>query len=156
MSNNIKPKEFISCVLAQQMKVVVECHPYFSFVVIAVGIEFLGKCMLTKYQDWNNINPSKAFDAGIKLLVEVDKRYGEISLKENLRNGLVHSLLPKFGIALSERKHKVNNFQKSKRGETVIVVEDFYDDFVRACKIVLEKEFPQNDKMNKIFLYVGE
>ena len=152
----MKPKEFISAVLAYQMRAVVECHPYLSFVIIAVGIEFLGKCMLTKYQNWHNIDPSKAFDAGIKLLVEVDKRYGEISLKENLRNGLVHSLLPKSGIDLSERKHNEKNFQKSKRGETIIVVEDFYDDFVSACKIVLDKEFPQNDKMNKNFLYVGE
>lgn len=38
----MKPKKFIESVLINEMKDVVFRHPYLSFLLISVGVEFLG------------------------------------------------------------------------------------------------------------------
>lgn len=149
------PKDFIQSVLITEIKDVVDRHPYLSFLLICVGIEFLGKCHLidSNYQDWNNINADKAFKKGAELIAEIDPRYEVIDLKNELRNGFAHTFLPKSKIALSEIRHGARNFQVQ-NGQTIIVAEEFYRDFVIACKLTIEKPFPIDDKMNKEFLSI--
>lgn len=152
----MKPKEFIECVLINEIKDVVDKHPYLSFLLIAVGIEFLGKCLLTEKQNWNNIKPDSAFKKGMELLSEVEPEYSKHDLKDELRNGFAHTFLPKSKIALSEIRHGARNFQLNSSGQTVLVAEIFYRDFVIACQIILQKNYPVEDKMNKNFLDVGK
>lgn len=144
------PKDFIQKYLIDEMKDVVFRHPYLSFSLIAIGIEFLGKCMLTECKTWD-IKPGKAYKKGLELICAVDNKYSSLDLKDQLRNGFVHNFAPKSKIILSEVKHDTKHFEKS--GErTYLVVEILYRDFVKACYIVLEKEFDNNDKMNKPFI----
>jgi hypothetical protein len=151
----MKPKEFIDGVLINEMKDIVNKHPYFSFLLISVGIEFLGKCLLTNHQNWNAIRANKAFTKGVEMLHKIDERYKELNLKDELRDGFAHTFLPKSKIALSEIRAGAKNFQIHGSGKTVLVAEEFYRDFVIACREVINAEFPENDKMNKEFLYIG-
>jgi len=151
----MKPKEFIEHVLIHELRDIVFRHPYLSFALISIGIEFLGKCMLTenKFQKWNNINPDKAYKKGTELMLEIDTAYSSVDLKE-LRNGFAHTLLPK-KVLLSELKHGAIHFEKRTDGKTILVAEILYRDFVIACQKVLNTTFDINDKMNKEILHVG-
>ena len=151
----MKPKEFISWTLIQEIRDVVFQHPYLSFLLMSVGIEFLGKCRFTKKQSWQEITPSEGYSEGEKLMSEVDPRYAQINLQKQLRNGIAHAFLPKSQIALSEAKHGAIHFSKTSQGQIILVAEIFYRDFVIACKKVLETEFPTNDKVNLDFMYTG-
>ena len=150
----MNPKEFINTVLIHEIKDILDRHPYLSFLLVAVGIEFLGKCKLTKEATWNRINPAKAFEEGMKLMCEVEPEYAKLNLKDELRNGFAHTFLPKSKIVLSEIKHGARNFQLNRSGQTILVAEIFYRDFVIACQKVLQEDFPINDKMNKKFIHV--
>lgn len=152
----MKPKEFIAGVLINEIKDVVDRHPYLSFLLIAVGIEFLGKCLLTDKQNWNDINPDTAFKKGMELMCKIEPQYSKHDLKGELRNGFAHTFLPKSKIALSEIKHGARNFQLNSSGQTVLVAEIFYRDFVIACQTIIHQKFPSEDKMNKEFIYVGK
>jgi hypothetical protein len=154
MQRKILPKEFIQEVLIDEFKDIVERHPYIAFSLIAIGIEFLGKCILTQFQDWHNINAERAFNRGLSLMVLEDKRYGKLNLRIELRNGFAHTLAPKSKIALSEVKHGAIHFSEA-GGRTILVIETFYQDFVSACKSVIAEGFRETDKMNRPFIGVG-
>ncbi len=147
------PKDFIRNVLINEYHDIVFRHKYLSFILIGIGIEFLGKCMLTQQQDWHKIKPEKAFDEGVALL---PKKYQDLNLRDQLRNGLAHTLSPKSKIALSEVKSGEQHLKKSKKGQTIIIIEELYLDFVKACKKVLKKKFSKNDKMEKPFLFIND
>lgn len=149
------PKEFIRNVLIEEIGEVVKTHPYISFALISVGIELLGKCLLTNFPHWHRIDSNKAYSKGSSLMEQIDERYSQINLKDELRNGFAHTFKPKGKIALSEVKHGAINFSKNKNGQTILVAEEFYRDFVRACHVVLEKKFDDaTDKMNIPFLEI--
>lgn len=151
----MKPKAFIETVLVNEIKDVVERHPYLSFLLISVGIEFLGKCMMTDKQKWNEIKAEKAFKLGMELIYAVNPEYKKLNLKSELRDGFAHTFLPKSKIALSQASHGIKNFQRNLQLQTVLVAETFYEDFASACKTVIQTNFPENDKMNKDFIYIG-
>ena len=152
----IYPKDFIRNVLIEELKDIVFKHAYLSFALIAVGIEYIGKCNMTTRQDWHNINPSNAFDEGLNLLSSNDQRYADenLNLKDSLRNGFAHTLSPKSKIGLSEIKHGTEHFKPASDGKITMVVEYLFADFVKVCNIILDKEFPENDKMNKPILEI--
>ena len=70
----MKPKEFIKQVMISEYRDIVFRHPYLSFALLSIAIEFLGKCMLTNFKTWQ-IKPDTAFKKGVELLSEVDVRY---------------------------------------------------------------------------------
>lgn len=144
------PKEFIQHVLINEIEDIVKNHPYLSFTLIAIGIEFLGKCLL-EHKDWHKIKSDRAFQKGLDLMAEEEPTYNTLNLRDELRNGFAHGLLPKSKLALSEVKHGGLHFSE-RGGKTVLVAEIFYRDFVRACKKILEKDFPKDDKMNRPLL----
>lgn len=149
----MKPKEFIQNVIISEYRDIVFRHPYLSFALLSIGIEFLGKCMLTNYKTWQ-IKPDTAFKKGVDLLSEIDARYSSIDLKE-LRNGFAHTLIPK-KIALSEIKHGAIHFDKNPQGKVILVAEFFFRDIIIACKKVINTEFTNDDKMNKDILRIGD
>ncbi|MEZ5033129.1 MAG: hypothetical protein R2787_17210 [Saprospiraceae bacterium] len=149
------PKEFIQVVLIEETGDVVKRHAYLSFALMAIGIEFLGKCMLIEQPDWHKIKPDLAYQKGAELMTLVESRYKAINLKDELRNGFAHTFIPKGKIALSEIKHGVRSFETNSIGQTILVAEEFYRDFVTACNLVLTQSFDGDNKMNKVFLRVG-
>ena len=159
MSIIIKPKEFIKIVLIDEMKDVVMRHPYLAFALICMGIEFLGKCMLTECDHWDikkeESSKFRPFNKGMELMTTIDDRYAHINIKDQLRNGFVHTLIPKTNISLSEVRHGAKHFEQNNHKKK-LVIEIFYRDFVRACNAVLNYPFDANDKMNKSFLSIPE
>mgnify|MGYP007016026441 CR=1 FL=1 len=152
----VTPKQFIKNTLINEMRDIVHRHPYLSFALLAAGIEFLGKCMLIEFKEWdlNKEKSKKAFSEGEKLLINIDNRYGELGLKDQLRNGFLHTLKPKSNISLSEVKAGDVHFNKDSKGRTILVIEIFYRDFVMACKRVINQKFQPTDKMNKPFIKI--
>ena len=154
------PKDFIKKVLIDEMQDIVAKHPYSAFVLICSGIEFLGKCIDTQTQDWNKYKPNgEQFKCAIiKLFPSKYHQYCDL-LYQQLRNGLVHSLIPKSKIGLFSKndeiyykifneKHPIFDEDKNR---LKIGIEYFYNDFVEACKKVLVMEFSE-DKMDKPLL----
>ena len=169
MSNKILyPKDFIRKVLIVEMQDIATSHPYLAFLLICSGIEFLGKCIDTDNQNWDwdrhyqRKNPP--FNKAINKLFP--ERYKELfhkyKVRDQLRNGLVHILVPKSKIGLTQVKHDLNGEIMMKEhpyeleGKLILVIEYFYIDFVDACKKVLGKEFGKDDKMNKPFLKIPQ
>ncbi len=48
---NIRPKQFIETVLIKEIGELTNTNPYLSFVLIGIGIEFLGKCLDSNEND---------------------------------------------------------------------------------------------------------
>lgn len=124
---SITVKEFISEYLINQIGKIKNHQPYFAFVLMAIGIEFLGKCQ--NGYDWDdhnaNIKASDNFKNGLKL--DPLKKYANIKgLHDKLRNGLAHAFLIKQGINVSE-----GDCANALNSNT------FYSDFEAACSLVL-------------------
>lgn len=122
-TKNITVREFINDYLINQIEDIKDKHPYFAFLLMAVGIEFLGQCINTK-KKFNAGNSEDNYELGLSIPSLNDAKYSK--LYENMRCGLVHSLITKGGLTLS-----------NKECEGAINCEDFYNDFVAACNEVL-------------------
>lgn len=129
-TGNISVRQFIQEYLIDDIGNIVKTHPYFAFLLMAVGIEFLGRCQSTNA--WNDRHkPSDYFDDG--LAVPPLSQYATKcrNLYHQLRCGLAHAYRPD-GIILS-----------NEGGAGDISCDDFYADFVAACKNVLDDKAPQ-------------
>ena len=127
---NVSARKFIENYLITRIGEIKNSQPYFAFILMAVGIEFLGRCQSTN--DWNDTkNPKTYFNCGLAVppLCQYAKKYPD--LYHQLRCGLAHAYRPD-GIILS-----------NKGGVGDINCDDFYADFVAACKNVLDDKAPQ-------------
>lgn len=155
----LNPKQFIQQVFINEIGMLITNHPYISFMIMGIGLEFLGKCLSDEDQDWNTKGKSrKSFERAIKQLdslrnyIPLLKGSGEYDLYDSLRCGLLHSAVPKHQITLSskgEMEHlRIFNDRINLR------CEDFYEDFKAASNEIIEKVFPTEDKMNRGLLIV--
>lgn len=146
------PKEFIQQVLINEYEdiIIKSKHAYIGHALIAIGVEFLGKCVNLELHTWHP-NKSNDFDFALKHIPEL-KKYAKKDLKKLLRNGMAHSLAPMKGLDLSERAHKTQHLGKNKYGYLIINIEDFFEDFKKACQYVINLNFSPEDKMNKDFI----
>lgn len=129
-TGNISVRQFIQEYLIDDIGNIVKTHPYFAFLLMAVGIEFLGRCQSTNA--WNDRHkPSDYFDDGFAVppLCQYTKKYPD--LYHQLRCGLAHAYHPQ-GIILS-----------NKNGVRDISCDDFYTDFVAACRNILADKAPK-------------
>lgn len=147
-------KDFIQNVLINEIGQIVTNHPFLSFTLICVGIELLGMCMNGKPKWGSSGKYGKDFKAGIDLMPD---KYQNIKQKlyDDLRNGMAHYLSPKSFILGEYKNVNISYDDHLKTHQNIIIVDHLYEDFVIACEKVLEKEFSENDKVNKDFLYVG-
>ena len=134
-TKNVTVREFIQKYLIDQIGDIRDKHPYFAFTLMAIGIEFLGKC-LNKHSNWNYYSkgqPARDFKRGMQLTPL--KRYIKLDLYHKLRCGLAHSLLTDGGLTLSDES-----------GVNAISCNQFFQDFEAACKEVLAmKKLPKKD-----------
>ena len=136
------PKDFIQKVLINNIGDISYKYHYISFLLIANGIEFLGKCLDEKHE-FNHYEkglPRKHFNNAIEELMpkynSINKKY---DLYSTLRNGFSHMISPKAGIWLSQRKN-TNNYNLEEHDEGLILkAEDFYDDFKIACEEIINR-----------------
>ena len=143
----MKPKEFIETVLINEVGAIHLQYPYISFAMMAIGIEFLGKS-LNQYEDWNQPDRSKIdFELAINSLNSFAK-YRPLLTSHNLwtslRNGFLHSFVPKNTLTLSS-KDETAHLVAITPTKINLRCEDFYADFKGACQEVIAIEnFPSN------------
>lgn len=151
----IFPKEFIEQVLIKEVGMIHRIHPYISFAVMSIGVEFLGKC-LNSSNDWNQGGQSKIdFEFAINNLNSFQKYRPYLishDLWTSLRNGFLHSFVPKKTLTLSSGnqaphlaliQNKIN-----------LRCEDFYIDFKNACKEILSMNSFASSKMSSPLLTI--
>ena len=154
---SVFPKEFIEEYLIKQIRQIIdENHPYLAFVLMASGIEFLGKC-LNPNSNWDHSNSGPDIDNAVKQLMP---RYKKLNLRNELRNGLLHMLRPKTKLALEYKGHNQNAKHLDKylpdTKRIILEVTEFYEDFKNACHEIIRridsKEFNKENKINKPFI----
>ena len=131
-------REFIQNVLIIETDDIVNKHQYLSFGIITAGIELLGILIESpKNSFWVRDKSSGRFKNAIKYLFPVEYNQYKKLLYEELRCGMNHAILPKANIALSERKRGHKNLSY-KNNQLVLVAEDFFDDYKKACEKVID------------------
>lgn len=153
------PKQFIQKVFIEELYVLHKSNPYISFTLIAIGIEFLGKCLNIKEQDWNKGGSKENFERAIKYLnsfKEYREYLSKYKLWDSLRNGFAHSFVPKKTIVLSSKENPIAHFAISPNKEVInLRCENLYQDFKNSCIEITNMDFPEKDKMNQPFLYIS-
>lgn len=148
------PKSFIKTVLIEEMGKITKTNAYLSFVLIAIGIEFLGKCINDSLNNWSDGKSEESFNNAIK---ELMPKYQPYRLYQLLRCGLAHYLAPQKGLGLSESKNGFAHLSTTSDGILVLNIEDFYNDFKCACEKVtsgIKNKKYKNQKMYNQFLGV--
>lgn len=157
-TNQLTPKQFIQTVLINEVGEIHLKYPYISFAMMAIGIEFLGKS-LNSFEDWNEPNRSRVdFELAINSLNSFSKYRPLLishSLWTSLRNGYLHSFVPKNTLSLSSKDEETHlaNITSTKIN---LRCEDFYIDFKAACEEVLAITTFSSNKMNLPLLFVPD
>ena len=120
--------DFIQKYLIDRIESLIDDYPFESFILMSIGIEFLGKCLNNNpWDDWKMKKPSDTFDDAIKSYPTLTKYTSIPFLYHNLRCGLAHRFMVKGNINLCPDKNDLTN--------TIITIgcKELYADFRRAC-----------------------
>lgn len=148
--NRMTPKQFFQQVLITEIGEIHLRYPYISFTAMSVGIEFLGKC-LNEHDEWNYYAkgvPKQDFELAINTLNSFDKYRAFLTshkLWDSLRNGFLHSFVPKGPVTLSSKDELANLVEHN--GKINLRCEDLYTDFKGACEEVIAMTSFSNNKM---------
>ena len=144
----VSVKQFIQTVLINDIgRMINDCRLYYlSFGVIAQGIEFLGAC-LDEFPFDDKTQSKKRFKRAIKSLFPTGYKkhnspHAEFYFYEDLRCALIHTVRPQNRVVLTHRAESVREgtvHLKEYENHLVLVAEDLYDDFKRACERVIRK-----------------
>ena len=152
----LKPKDFIQSVLIDEIGSLIDPHPYISFILMGIGIEFLGKCTDTTLTEWNVSGRSKRdFENAITTIPSLQKYHPYLSTHDmysSFRCGLAHAVSPKHKITLSSKQEMGHLLEHN--GRLNLKVEDFYADFKIACQYIINQTYSATDKMSGDFLEV--
>jgi hypothetical protein len=152
----LSAKDFIQSVLIDEIGSLIDRHPYISFIIMGIGIEFLGKCADSSLVDWHADKRSKRdFKSAINTIPSLQKYVPYLAshdLYGSFRCGLAHSISPKFKITLSSKNQMAHLLEDN--GRLNLKVEEFYADFKAACHYILNLSYPINNKMSLNFLEV--
>ena len=155
----ITPKEFIQQVLINEVGEIHERFPYISFATMAIGIEFLGKC-LSSEEDWNKQRQSQIdFEYAINNLNSFDKYRNFLTKYElwtSLRNGFLHSFVPKNKLTLSSKDEMPHLVEHDNENKLNLKCEDLYSDFKLACEEVINKTSFSSNKMTQPLIFVPD
>jgi len=166
MSQGHTLPEFITNVLIPQTRDMLVPSGYLSFGQIAMNIEFFGAC-------WDAHPFEKPFESKSRFrygithyMAKVNPEYGNHNadnapndLYKYLRCGMAHIVRPVGHIGLigrgNAKEESVVHLTLDK-GRLVLVAEDFYEDFEKACHILLG-DLPAMPaaKLKGIYLPVG-
>lgn len=125
-------KEFIREYLIGKIGKLKDSEPYIAFLMMSIGIEFLGKC-LNKKKKWDTEDRSKKdFNLAIGKLKSL-KKYRSWDLYHKLRCGLAHTMMVKSGLEIKD---------KGASTSTCVSCEEFYNDFKAACEEVMNMSLP--------------
>jgi len=150
-------KQFIETFFIAQVGEVVDTIPYMAFVVMGIGIEYLGKC-LTKEKLQDEEKSRERFEDAISTIPALSKykpftgKGNKFDLYSSLRCGLAHAAAPKYPIKLSSKNEEAHLTIHDNGNRLNLRCEDFYDDFKRACEEVIQMPDPIMSKLSRPFL----
>jgi hypothetical protein len=120
---------------------------YHTFGPICVGIEFLGKCL--DDEPVFNSSEIEGRDSFNRAICELMPSYTTMNIKYNfygrIRNGMLHSLLPKKNIwfreihSMTENDKHLHVRKINGVDGLVLVANYFYEDFKSACDEVIKR-----------------
>lgn len=120
-------KDFINKYFIEEIGSLVEERPFVSFVLMSIGIEFLGKCLNTNDWDDKNERSGKTFDNALQQFDSLKKYQAIPDLYHNLRCGLAHRLMVKGHVILTPDQNNLTG------PDYTIGCKEFYNDFKQAC-----------------------
>jgi len=143
--------DFIQKVLIEEFRKIEqdEGHHYISISLICQGIEFLGACLDSEPFSAKGQSAARFRRAIYELFPASYRPYNQgtgraFDLYENLRCGLLHVILPDSPIEVIQQSEKekfdVNHLEVKEirgRDRLVLVSEDLFDDYEKACKEII-------------------
>lgn len=127
-------KEFINKYFIEEVGSFVDEHPFVSFALMAIGVEFLGKCLNTNDWDDKNEKSGKTFDSAIQQFDSLKKYSAIPDLYHSLHCGLAHRLMVKGHVILSPDHNNIIG------PDFIIGCKEFYDDFKQACQDAVDNK----------------
>lgn len=154
-------KEFIEVTFLNQLGRLVNEYPYISFMVMGMGIEFLGKCINDGEFDEGGVS-RRRFEEAVNNISAFEKyrhlvgKGTSFDLYDSFRCGLTHFASPKHPITLSS-KSEMANLELHDDGKRVnIKCEDFYADFCKAIYEIFELPGAVQSKLGSVFLEIPQ
>lgn len=160
MNNKLSSKEFIQKVFIGEISKMIDngsCH--FAFVIMVQALETLGSFLDSKplkARDQSRLRFSHAINRLMPL------KYAKLNdnhlLYDQLRASLAHTFTSSRHIFLTSRSSEKNGNKHLEKinDKLVLVAEDFYDDFKKACNRLMdgmEKGIIPEKKVNTEFYY---
>ena len=160
MNNKLSSKEFIQKVFMEEISKMIDNRSYhFAFVIMSQALETLGSFLDTKplkARDQSRLRFSRAINRLMPL------KYAKLNdnhvLYDQLRASLAHTFMSSRHIFLTSRSNEEtgNKHLEKINDKLVLVAEDFYDDFKKACNRLIdgmEKGIISDKKVNSEFYY---
>jgi hypothetical protein len=141
LEDQLSVKDFITHVFLKEYKQLLHSgFHYISFALLALGVEFLGACLDQHDFAKRNLSSARFLDA-IKQLFPPKYQPFREALCDDLRNGFAHQLRPGSRFALTHRAESQQEgtvHLEALNNKTVLVAEDFYQDFEAACRRLIK------------------
>ena len=131
-----------------ELKDIVEKHPFHAFALLAIVVELLGKC-LNGNPDWQHFEPNGVdFNKALTDYKSLNKYKALKNPYNTLRCGMAHALLPKEGILLVPEKNDFNN--------NTIGCKELYEDIIAAFNEIKDGSISPNKDMSKSVLQIND
>ncbi len=135
--------EFGDNLFCDDLRNIVHNHPYLSFVLLSATLEYIGKCLSSDKDIFKQGQSEKNCYNAINSILALSKYKKFNRCKANgkkntnllyteLRCGMVHSLVPKTGVILSDNKNELE--------KNVVGCKDLYEDLCNAWKEIKGNE----------------
>ena len=159
------PSDFIRVELQKGIGDLIKDHPFLSFPLICMSIEFLGKCIDDEhdFKDRGNGLGRKQFNGCITKYM---KRYadligGDFDLYTHLRCGFAHRFMggKAFSLVDAEIDSIDKHFDILSDGKMVLKIDEFYTDFSSACDAIINdisNNVLKHKKLNETYEYITD
>lgn len=152
MSNKVQKltaRDSIKTIFLPEMRSIIFEHngsAYMKFINLAVGIEYLGAFFDSEDFIEEGLSQDR-FDKALKKLfpkkyLKYSKADNQFYLYEKFRCSFVHQLRPGNNVVITYRdeskKEGTTHLEPTKSGLLVLVLEDFFEDFEKACKTLFK------------------
>jgi hypothetical protein len=157
----MKIDEFIRKTFLEEYQCIVYNHPYIGCILIVHGIELLGRC-LDNDHDFDHHSSNCVQENFKRAMKEFPTEYKAITTKQwgvHIRNGFAHSMImkPTSPIVLTRRQPTSHKHLDLYQGKRLIIVEDFYEHFCKACEnVTIKMKLMTHEKFNREFLNVRD
>ena len=131
-----------------ELKNIVNEHPYHAFALLTIVIEVLGKC-LNSNPDWQHFEPKGVdFNKALTDYKSLNKYLALNCLYNTLRCGMAHAFLPKEGIELVPDRNDLSS--------NTIGCKELYEDIIAAFNEIKAGNISPTKDMSKSVLQVND